>query len=223
MPINPRFLAARAAERRLRALIHLRALCWLPLRRSGIVIGRTPLVPLTLRSRLELKLARNSFFLAGAPPLLGDVFLFLWRLHPHYCALRPLRAGAIANLASRRFRFLRVWWAHGSFRAAVAHRLLTARVRRCDLSAAISSIQAFLAATYQDNAGDDAKVRRRGSAAPERDETDNQVDYLMTVYRLTAEQALDLPLALAHQLYRERQLQKPDGDLNVFAPSDALL
>ena len=224
MPVNPKFIAARELERRHRDLAHLRALCWFPLRRYGGVFTRTPLVPFTRRHRIELDLARNAFVTPGAPILLGDVFLFLWRLHPRYRAARPGREQLLAHLdrAKPLARFLRLWRALGSLSATCLHRRLTRCVRRADLFAATGSINAFLDIAYQDAPGSDAEGAYIPAAAA-RHVADNRADWLMSTYHLTHEQALDFPLALEHQLMRERALQLPDGELNVFAPSDLLL
>lgn len=228
MPVNPRFLAARAAERRQRDLAHLRALAWLPLRRGGVVFTRAPLVPLTLRHTLELRLARNAFF-TPQPALLGDVFLFLWRLHPLYRTPQLARAPLVAELSHRRLKLLRLWLALGSFEAAFCHRRLTRLVRQCDLSAAVASIEGFIEVAYQDVPGDDVsgdgrrRTSRRSSVAPERHAADNTVDYLMSNYHLSHDQALDLPISLINQLYRDRMFSDPECELKIFAPSDALL
>lgn len=227
MPVNPRFLAARAAESRQRDLAHLRALCWVPLKRHGVIFTRSPIVPLTRRHRIELTLANNAFF-GPQPHLLGDVFLFLWRLHPHYRAPRFGRESVIAQLDLKRARFFRLWFALGSHRSAALHRRLTRCVRRCDLRAAVASIHAFFDVTYQDAPGEDTGknhdgVCRRSAIAPARQASDNRLDWLMSTYRMSHEEALDFPIALEHQLYREREFNEPDGELRIFAPSDLLL
>lgn len=223
MPVNPQFLAARAAEARQRHLAHLRAPCWLVLHRPGRASVRTPLVPLTLRHWLALRVAGNRFVCGGAPQL-ADLFLFLWQLHPQHATALPEREPAIAQLARGRFRFLRLAFAYGSLSAARRHRRLERAVRQCDFSAACAAVQAFLRITEQDAPPPSAGSRlRAGPATPDRCAADNLVDWLMTTYRMTHAEALDLPLAVGHQLYRERLLQQPDGDLEVFAPSDSLL
>lgn len=227
MPINEKFLAARAAERRHRDLAHLKALAWLPLRRHGDIFIRTPVVPLTLRHQIEMRMKGNALFSRG-PVLLGDVFLFLWRLHPLYRTPSFGREKWIARLDLRWFRFLRLWIALRSFRAASAHRKLTAQVRQCDLGAALAIIREFVGIAEQDEtcsvaSDDDAPRVFQSAAAPERHHADNIISYLMAEFRLSHDEALDFPTAIANQLYRERVLSTPDGELSVFAPSDSLL
>ena len=226
MPVNPKFLAARAAERRHRDLAHLRALCWLPLQRHGVTFARTPLVPFTRRHRIELELARNAFF-GPQPVLLGDVFLFLWRLHPLYTPPRPGREQLVANLAAKRFPLLRQWCALGSLGRACLHRRLTRFVRRSDLAAASAAIRRYLDIAYQDAPGEacspTGQRARRSAISPPRHSADNHTAWLMRTYGLSHEEALDFPIALEHQLARELELQQPDGELNVSDPSDLLL
>jgi hypothetical protein len=226
MPVNPKFLAARAAERSHRDHAHLRSFAWLTLTRAGRATCSTPLVPFTLRHRLALRLARNAFFCAR-PVLRGDVFLFLWRLHPLYRAPRFGYESVVAGLQFRRFRLLRLWLALGSLRSAIMHRRLTRFVRQCDLSVARERIEAFLSVADQDlpgaEIGEGHGQVRRSRIAPERNDADNLVDWLMSTYHLSHDEALDLPVAVANQLYRDRLFDTPDAELKIFAPSDLLL
>lgn len=216
MPVNPRFLAARAAERRNRDIAHVRALAWVRLRRAGKPLATTPIVPLTMRHRLELRLAGNGFFASGRV-YLSDVFGLLWRLHPLY---RPLRLGCEEVQVGS--GLLRSWIALGSLRSALARRRLAAVVMACDLPEAVAALDEFLLSTEQDApaAPDGA---RRAPAAPERHDADNMLELLMNLYGLSHDAALDLPVAVANQLYRERMFSVPDGELEIFAPSDRLL
>jgi len=227
MPINPRFLQARATERQFRDLQHLGVLTWVPLRRGGKLFARTPLVPLTLRHQLQFRIDGNAFY-ALRPILLGDVFQILWRLHPRYQPVRAGRERMVTNHAARAGKLLRLWMATGSFPAALAHRRLSRWVARCELEPVIAAVHEFLERTDQDQTGEettgDAQSRRyRSPISPDRQPADNLVDYLMTAYRLSHAEALDFPIALGNQLYRERLLQQPEGELQIFAPSDRLL
>lgn len=213
MPITPAFLAARHAEQRRRLLAHLRLAPALVIPfRCGRVKFLVPQRPLTERHRLELITAANAFF-TGRAPLLGDVFQFLWRCHPSF--LRPdgtlpgrPRAGWAARLRSRFER-----------RALLAH------VRRCHLFAAAEAITARLAEVEQDAPSQDFATvgQTRSAAAPDWNYFDGLVDVLARTYHLTPDEILDLPRALVHQLARNTTLGSPDGELAVFAPSDALL
>jgi hypothetical protein len=226
MPITEKFLAARRAERRFRQLVHVRGICWVRLHNAAGVFAHAPLLPLTERHRLELVLVRCAFFV-GWRPSGADVLLFLWRLHPLYRAPQFGREGWLSAGVPRPLGLLARWRAFGSWRAAWAHARLADYVRCCDVPRASAAIVAFIAQAFQDEPGaetDPLRPRRGHSeAAPDRCMTDNYVDYLMSVYRLSPDQALDLPIALHYQLYRERALAQPDGELEVFAPSDALL
>lgn len=222
MPVNARFLAARAAERHRRDLAHLGALGWITLRRDGRPLLRTPLVPLTTRHELALGVERNAFF-DGRRPLPADLHLLLYRLHPDWAPVRPGREGAVADLARARCRLLRQWWATGSLAAALAHRRLARAARRCDLGAAVAAVRAYLDAALQDAPRSAGRRRRTSLAAPPRHAADNLTDWLMTTYGMSHAAALDFPVALGHQLYRERRLQAPDGILEVSDPSDDLL
>lgn len=226
MPINEKFLAARAAEHRnrLRTHIGLDEPIEIPYFRPNGPPGafRVPQQLLTERMRLELQLAGNTFIVGGAP-LLGDVFAYLWRLHPHFARPRPGRAFAVRDLQKRRGRFLRVWYCYGSFSTARLHRWLSRQVRRADLFAAAQLIRERVAIADQDAPGAPLEATRRSPLAPDFCHYDDLVDYVASTYALAPTAVLDLPRALVHQLYRNRQLSQPDGELTVFAPSDALL
>jgi hypothetical protein len=209
MPITPAFLAARAAERQHRLLIHARALAWVPLRRGASLLLLTPLVPLTHRHVVELTLARNAF-LRGFSPLAGDLFAFLWRLHPLF--RRP--DGSFPNTSAR--------LSFACLRSAFARYRLRRAVLRCEQEPAATTIREFLARASQDAAAPECDAVE-APAAPERCPIDNVVDYAARTYHLHPDAVLDLPIALLHQLYRDHLLSLPDGELAVFAPSDDLL
>jgi hypothetical protein len=221
MPVNSQFLAARSAERRFRLLAHTRAVCWLALANEHGIFAHTPLLPLTERHRAELTLLRCAFFTGGIRTS-GDVVVFLWRLHPFYRAPQFGRERWMSRRVPTALRLFAMAFALGSWRAAWAHARVVDYVRCCDLQRAIAAIHGFLDNTEQDAPGAEA-ARTVSLAAPDRRGVDNQVEWLMANYAMTHDQALDFPIAVANQLYRDRLLQRADGELEVFAPSDALL
>lgn len=222
---SEKFFAARAAEQRQRDLIHLGAIAWLPLRRGNHVFASVPLKPYTLRHELEFFLAGNGF-VTRRDIQRADVFLFLWRLHPFYCAPRFGREAYVARLAKSHAKLLRLWLAFGSLRSAITHRRLTGLLRRCDYPAVVRSIRGFLDLVEQDAPGEPSdtggRPHRHATRAPGHQRSDNWADWLMSTYGMTYEAALDIPIALVHQLHRERMLQLPDGELMVFSPSDLI-
>lgn len=228
MPINQKFLEARAAEQRFRLMVHVRALCWIRMhaRNGDGVFAHTPILPLTERHRLELILVRCAFFMYEDATE-ADVLVFLWRLHPHYRAPIVGRERWLMKRIPRALHWLVYAYAYGSLRAGTAYVRLAKIVRACDVARAAGSIRQFIAQSQQDEPGvDEPNVLRKrvhSAAAPDRCGTDNFVDYVMRNYGLTPDQALDAPIALFHQLYREQLLAGPDGELAVFSPSDALL
>ena len=215
MPINQNFLAARATEQRRRLLVHL-GFCpplAIPFR-AGRVRFLVPQVHLTERHRLELITARNAFF-TGLQPLLGDVFMLLWRLHPQF--LRP--DGTQPNQPPH--RCTAHWLAR--LHASLARRLLLRQVRRCDLFGAADALRARLAEAEQDAGAPATGPGHRSAAAPDWNYFDGLVDVLGRTYHYTPDQILDLPRALVHQLARNATLSGPEGECAVFAPSDSLL
>ncbi|MBC7367563.1 MAG: hypothetical protein H7343_12280 [Undibacterium sp.] len=226
MPVNAKFLAARASEHRRRLLTHmgLAEPITLPLR-SGRASARVRVVPLTERHRIELALAGNAFF-SGRAPLLGDVFIFLWRLSPDFRKPRPAFAPLVAGLDRKHCKFLRLWLALGSFRAAMAHRALAQAVRHCDLFSAEAALLLWLRHTAQDELGESAdgegKIIARSPAAPAHCYADGLADVLARSYHLRPADALDLPVAMVNQLMRAAALSQAEGECAVFAPSDEL-
>jgi hypothetical protein len=96
-------------------------------------------------------------------------------------------------------------------------------VRRADLFAAATLIRERLAIADQDAPGAPLEATRRSPLAPDFCRYDDLVDYIASTYAIAPTAVLDLPRAMVHQLFRNRQLSRPDGELAVFAPSDALL
>lgn len=212
---------ARARERVYRMLSHLHVapLLEIPMLNPRLR-WRIQLTPLTERKRLELVLAANAFF-NGRAPLLGDVFVFLWRLHPHYTAPRAERRAVIDDLPHRRFRLLRLWWAFGSLKTALIHRSLTAKVQRCDLFGAATAIREFLADAEQDAPTSESEDVQ-STCAPQRCHADELCAYFMKYYHMTHAEVMDAPCALLNQIYRSEQLNRPNGEVLVMDRSEEL-
>ena len=224
MPINDKFLAAREQEMRNRYMAHLKLAHPIELRMlPDGDRATTRMIPLTERHRVEMRFIRNAFF-TGTAPLLGDVFLFLWRLNPDFCRPTPARAWAVRELVRKSFHFQRLWFALGTWRSAAAHRRLTRLVRRCDLFAAEEAIYAWLGIAEQDAPGVPTDEPLRASRIkPQSCYPDHLVEYCTHKYNMSPTAILDAPCALLYQLYRAHILSLPDGELEVFAPSDRLL
>lgn len=229
--ISPAFFAAREAEHRNRLLAHLPyppILC-LPILRPARGWRRfwsflchpaphvlCPIVHLTERHRLELTFAGNAFF-TGQNPLLGDVQLFLWRLHPAF--FRP--DGSCPNHQRHDPRGP-LDLSHGRR----ARRQLARRIPHVDLFAAERIIQAYIATTGQDQQTSIPESNHTGYRSPllpDPNYWDDLLDYAMETWGMTRDEVLDTPRALIFQLHRNRLLHSPDGHLDVFSPSDRLL
>jgi hypothetical protein len=226
MPANQQFFEERAKEARFRLMVHVRATCWIALHHAGGagVFAHAPLVPITERQRLELILVRCAFFTSERATW-ADVLLFLWRLHPHYRACVIGRERSMSPRAPRILHRFLYAYALGSWTSAATYLRLRSMARACDVSQAVSAIREYLVRATQDEPGYETDIDgpKRGLATPDRCGPDNFVAYVMRNYGLTPDQALDLPIALFNQLYREQMLSTEDGELAVFAPSDALL
>jgi hypothetical protein len=224
MPINSKFLAARIAEHQHRLQTHLGLAepMLLPLAGNGRTAFTVPQALITERMRLELTLAGNAF-LCGGEPGHGDLFVYLWRLHPEFCRPLPHRVPALRRWGHAPGRFLLNWYAYGRLRPARLQAWLVRQCRRADLPAAAALVAARLALADQDAPGADLETTRRSLVAPPFCYFDDLVDYVSRTYHVPPGAVLDLPRALVHQLYRNRLLSAPDGELSVFAPSDALL
>jgi len=227
MPVTPQFIAARQQEHRNRLIAHLPqppALLF-PIRRPTAFWPRlwsflrcpqshirVNIVHLTERHRLELTFVQNAFF-TGQNALLGDVQLFLWRLHPFFSRPDGTRPNQVHSVHLQR----------DSHRA---RRRIARLIPLIDLHAAEIIIHSYLATTAQDfQSSDDTPTgsRVRSRLLPETCYFDDLCDYLMQTWHMTRAEVLDTPRALLFQLHRNRLLREPDGHLNVFAPSDRLL
>lgn len=222
MPINPQFLAARAKEQSARLLTYL------PWPRPIVVTLRSrggwlswwprnpvtsPVVHFTERHHVELTFAQNAFVI-GARPLRGDVFQFLWRLHPEF--MRP--DGTLANQGHRR-----ATWCERR-RARRVQKALHRAARLCDLDHTAIALRAYLSAVELDaNAyiADEKPRKRRGLAVAPHNYFDDYTEYMARTYGLTPEAAMDMPRALSFQWQRQRALlAEPEF---VSDPSDELL
>lgn len=138
--VNQAFFEARAAEARRRMLayvLHAPAID-IPLRGGGTAIF--PVVTLRWRHMFELLRSGNALASGGLRPLLGDVFEFLWRLHPYYRS----PAGNWPNLTSYDRR-------PGWLRTRLSHWLVRRAVARIDLAAAESLLRARIREAFQDS------------------------------------------------------------------------
>lgn len=206
MPVNEKFLAARAAEQRNRLIAYLPG----PEPVCGVLIRH-----LTPRASAELSIAGNAFAVGGVPSL-GDVFQFLWRLHPAFA--RPHRI----------LRGRRVWQLVAAYglRTGLARARLASQVRRLVLADAVREIEAYLAAVNQDRPPQDVKAKNKpvSRVTPPPCWLDNfALHFSGLIPNLSPDAVIDLPLARLFQLEREHRLRQPEGELDVFDPSDALL
>lgn len=113
----------------------------------------SPVTPLSLRHVLEFIIADNAFF-AARRAVLGDIFDFLWRLHPRYA--RPERSHLLRSI-SRCPPFHRLVVRHAFPRSSAAAFVdLQNWVRNLNLFSAEAEIRSFIAAAYADHPGYDA-------------------------------------------------------------------
>ena len=231
MPINDKFLAARAAERGRRLITYLPhpPALRLPLAWPDGFWGRlgrllrgshllTVLAHYTERQRIELFFACNAF-LTGLPPTHGDVQYFLWRLHPDF--IRP-----DGELPNRRHpgqppRYATPAEVKRSLRIL---RSIERLVPLVDLAPATGTIRGFLAGSEQDRQGATDATVTVSRVAPEPNPWDDLCEYFGRDYGLTRDEVLDSPRAWLFQLHRSHVLRTdPEGDLKIFAPSDDFL
>lgn len=202
---QPTFEQARAREEENRIIAHL------PYARP--LLGQ-PIVTLTWRHCLELTLARNAFFTNQAPEL-GDVFDFIWRLHPAF--FRP--DGTRPNLPEGA-RIVARW------RCALVRAALAARVRRFSLAAARAAVEAWIDASYQDMPTE--STNKNGSEASAVSRLSPRLtwfDSVVAQYEAgghSRHYALDLGVALSFQMMRARLIASGEG-ARCVAPSDKLI
>lgn len=152
--------------------------------RIPAVVAGSMALPFTLRMHTELQLSGNAF-LAGRPPLWGDVFAFLWRVHPAY--YRPYSARRFIDFpACSRLR------RHCQFLAAQPG---------SPLAFAAGEIMGYLGRAFAD-APASAPAREDGPLGTLCHLTDSAVDWCASRYGWTPDVILDLPLACVFQLRR---------------------
>lgn len=166
------------------------------------------LVNLTWRHCLELSLARNAFFTELRAER-GDVFDFLWRLHPHFRTID----GRFPNVR------------HGAkppsrLRSAFAAWRIALFVRRVDLVQAELAILQWIRDAYQDKPaddtdGDDSSPKPTASALSARL---NWFDWISSQH---GDRALDLGVAVSFQILRAQMVARGEG-ARCIPPSAAL-
>lgn len=141
-------------------------------------------MPFTLRMFTDLQASGNAF-LCGRAPLWGDVFAFLWRIHPAY--YRPYSARRYLDFpACSRLR---------------RHCQHLAAQPGTPLAEACAEIEAYLARAFSDSpagepATDDSPLRTVPHFV------DSVVDWCATRYGWEPATILDLPIACLFQLRR---------------------
>jgi hypothetical protein len=233
--ISPEYHRARAAEIRNRLITYLPApppltLLLRPPRyrflaslRRGLWQARTgglatlPLCHFTLRHRAELSLVANAV-LGTATPREGDIFQFLWRLHPWFMRPENLLANQGHRMATPREQ-----------RHALATRRRLLRLTpQLDLPAATILLRAWLGTAQQDEPATAFDLSGPPSPlshfhAPAINHLDDLSDYFIRTYGLRRDEVLDSPQAWLYQLHRNKLLAEPDGPERVIDPSTALL
>jgi hypothetical protein len=209
MPVNEKFLAARAEEQRNRSISYLPEPepLYLPLGRGRVVRVRQS--HLTVRAEHELRTLGNPLFVGGTCTR-RHAFQFLWRLHP--CFLR--RNGRQPNLC----RWATLWQ---RFVARCIQLRLAYLCGALAWPASILVLQARLDRAYQDDPAADAESDR-APALP----LIHAVDELCRHFEkrgLSREAVLDSPVACLLQSIRAERLASPEGEIDVIDPSDALL
>jgi len=180
MPFPPAVAAVLADEDRRRSL------AWLALPEP--LLG-SPARLLTLRMEMELRLVRCAFF-TGRAPLWGDVFVYLWRLHPAY--YRP------ASL--RRYYD---WPACAALRRHV-QRLAAAPGE--PLAAAEAAIRDHIRTAYLDAPAQDPAAPPPSPLEPRAHLVDSLVHWAAGHYGWAPDFTLDQPLARLFQLRRAATL-----------------
>jgi hypothetical protein len=136
---------------------------------------------ITPRIRLDLELA-GSPFLTGRSAMLKDVWVFLWRVSPHYVPAWKLGI----------FRTPRAWYERQRLRFIC---------QRADLWAFESAIHEFISDAYQDAPGssddDDGS-----SSGPECNASVGWAAFYMEKFGMDFDQYMDTPILVLHQLLR---------------------
>ena len=172
--IVPGVAELRARERHNRALAFAgitRTVCGLEIR------------PLTPAARLELQLLRNAFAVPGAQPLDGDVFVFLWVLHPR----RGRARGFADSLLQWRLR---------------------RRVRKLELARASREIRLFMIEQLQDLP---ESAAGGSDLSPWVHWMGGEASWWMSVHRgFTLESYLSTPYLILQQLFRGWRVNNPE-------------
>lgn len=218
MPVNEKFLQARAAEQRQRATTHLPLPppFRVPLRAGDFY--RVDQVHYTERLRLEFVLLGNPLLLPGEHAAsLDQVLQVLWRLHPLFYR-RSTRS--FPNLAGQPLATL--WLRFESWRES---RRLRRVLARSALALTVHQLRARLRAADQDEPASDGEPGEAlpSPAAPPVNQWDDLADYYSRLWSVPPGYVLDMPRALLWQLHRNRLLAQPEGELLVIDPSDSLL
>ena len=148
------------------------------------------------RHRLELQMTGNAFMGGAVQPLAGDIFQFLWRLHPKF---------------ARKVRSLPVLWAYAA---------LKRRVRRCNQAKAKAAIVAYLGAMLQDLPEDNGKAeaQRRVDAANYVHWMATEAHFYLTIYRgMTIDAYMDTPYLALQQLFRAYRLANEEDPTFINA------
>lgn len=218
MPVNEKFLQARAAEQRNRATTHLPLPppFRVPLRAGDFY--RVDQVHYTERLRLEFVLLGNPLLLPGEHAAsLDQVLQVLWRLHPLFYR-RSTRS--FPNLTGQPLATL--WLRLESWRES---RRLRRVLARSALALTVHQLRARLRAADQDEPAADGEPGEAAPspAAPPVNQWDDLADYYSRLWSVPPGYVLDMPRALLWQLHRNRLLAQPEGELLVIDPSDSLL
>jgi hypothetical protein len=132
----------------------------------------------------------NCALLTGRAPLWGDIFVYLWRVHPAY--YRPAS-----------FRRFYDWPTCAALRRHVQR---LAAAPGTPLADAETALRAHLAAAYADAPAPDATDRTPSPLLPRAHLVDSLIHWAATTYSWPPDMILDQPLARLFQLRRAAAL-----------------
>lgn len=193
MPINDRFLQARAAEHRQRLHSYLPFALPINLALSTGHVIQVPQQHLSLQALIDLELVGNPFIVGGVPTR-WHVYQYLWRLHPRYTP----RGGLLTRL----------------YLSFLTGRLLW--------PAAIGMVRERIEQAYLDEPAGDADSAP-APALPQHCLYDDLCRLFLRDYGLSRAEVLQAPFPWLLQLLRSARLAAPDAELDVIDRSDALL